>query len=176
MGANKDRVKEGRSRIGMLIDDDLLDVIDFAADLEQVSRSNVLQTLIIDALHEREYYQDLRKYPKYREYWKRCMAERGKGAIFEGPIELEYPTENGDITLRDYEDAFEDGIIENFYRHDEEMLQQALERKKKIAALKEEYRSLFEQIQKDREEENKRRERMNMQLGLSDADNKAGNK
>lgn len=77
----EDRVKEGRTRIGLIMDDDILKAVDMLAQHEGESRAKMLNVLILNSLRECGYDDMMRKYQEAFEYWARIWSTRPSGFL-----------------------------------------------------------------------------------------------
>lgn len=84
---DEDRVKDGRTRIGMVIDDEILKAIDMLAGLNALSRAKALNILLESALYQRGYTEIPRKYPEAYEYWTRIWQSLPATAFEHGRID-----------------------------------------------------------------------------------------
>lgn len=161
MPKQRDRVKDGRSRLNLIIDDNLLEAIDGIAQIEGTSRSHIVYFLIADGLRKREYDPDLGKHPDFTKFWLECMAARPKGAFYEGPIsyELKGLADNVEAKFEGYADELPD-IADDEVCLQHNLDPNALERTRdKIQKIDSKYRKMFEQISEDIERDRREYER-----------------
>ena len=154
MATGNDRVKEGRSRIALLMDDDQLAAIDGIAAIIGTSRSQIIQLLVKEGLQRREFYDELRKYPDYVKYWLDCMALRPKDAFYRQPFLLEDEDEQGNTLYSEvcYEDMHDPDVLSIHY-NTPTYVNELIDRREEIEALSEKYKDMFDQIDKDMQRE-----------------------
>ena len=166
MPKQRDRVKDGRSRLNLIIDDNLLEAIDGIAQIEGTSRSHIVYFLIADGLRNRGYDPDLGKYPDFTKFWLECMAARPKGAFYEGPISYELIGPGDDVEEKfegyadELPDIADDEVCER-HNLDPNALERTRDKIKKIHA---KYRKMFKQIGEEIERDRREYERKQQML------------
>lgn len=161
-------VKEGRTRINFILDDDLLAAIDGIAEIESTTRTEVIAFLLREGMNKRGYQYKYRKYSDFTKYWLECMAARREGSFWEGPeknVTLKFTPEQEDAVMRSemrhYEDEWGDGYIGmkngmDLYSPEAEA---ALQHYEAVCRIKAKYEMLVESIMFDEQQECRELER-----------------